>query len=37
MVLVKVNRLSELSKKELQDLGFGPDKIREIMADGAKK
>jgi hypothetical protein len=32
----KGRRLSELSKKELQDLGFGPDKIKEIMADGAK-
>ena len=32
----KGKKLSELSKKELQNLGFGPDKIKEIMADGAK-
>jgi hypothetical protein len=32
----KGKRLFEMSKKELQDLGFGPDKIKEIMADGAK-
>ncbi len=28
----KGRRLFELSKKELQDLGFSPDKIKEIMA-----
>jgi hypothetical protein len=32
----KGKKLSELSKKELQNLGFGPDKIKEIMADGTK-
>jgi hypothetical protein len=32
----KGRRLFELSKKELQNLGFGPDKIKEIMADGTK-
>jgi hypothetical protein len=32
----KGKRLFEMSKKELQDLGFGPDKIKEIMAYGAK-
>ena len=30
----KGKRLFEMSKKEVQDLGFGPDKIKEIM--GAK-
>ena len=33
----KGKRLFEMSKKELEALGFGPDKVREIMADGAKK
>ena len=28
----KGRKLFELSKKELQDLGFSPDKIKEIMA-----
>jgi hypothetical protein len=32
----KGKQLSELSKKELKALGFGPKKIKEIMADGAK-
>jgi hypothetical protein len=33
----KGKRLFEMSKEELEALGFGPDKVREIMADGAKK
>jgi hypothetical protein len=33
----KGKRLFEMSKKELEALGFGPDKVREIMADGAKE
>ena len=32
----KGKRLFEMSEKELKALGFGPKKIKEIMADGAK-
>ena len=32
----KGKRLFEMSEKELKALGFGPKKIKEIMADSAK-
>ncbi len=32
----KGKKLSELSKKELEALGFSPEKIKEIMASGTK-